>query len=59
MNQKQMEYFLEVYRQGNIQSAADKLYVSRQGVSKMLKSLEEELVVVNKKDRSHKGTVLE
>ena len=43
MNQKQMEYFLEVYRQGNIQSAADKLYVSRQGVSKMLKSLEEEL----------------
>ena len=43
MNQKQMEYFLEVYRQGNIQSAADKLYVSRQGVSKMLKTLEEEL----------------
>ena len=43
MNQKQMEYFLEVYRQGNMQSAADKLYVSRQGVSKMLKTLEEEL----------------
>ena len=43
MNQKQMEYFLEVYRQGNIQSAADKLYVSRQGVSEMLKTLEEEL----------------
>ena len=43
MNQKQMEYFLGVCRQGNIQSAADKLYVSRQGVSKMLKTLEEEL----------------
>ena len=43
MNQKQMKYFLEVYRQGNIQSAADKLYVSRQGVSKLLKTLEDEL----------------
>ncbi|WP_303841889.1 LysR family transcriptional regulator [Selenomonas ruminantium] len=43
MNQKQMEYFLEVYRQGNIQNAADRLFVSRQGVSKILKSLEEEL----------------
>ncbi len=43
MNQKQMEYFMEVYRTGSIQSAADHLYVSRQGVSKMLRSLEEEL----------------
>lgn len=43
MNQKQMEYFMEVYRIGNIQGAADNLYVSRQGVSKMLRGLEEEL----------------
>ena len=34
---------MEVYRAGNIQSAADNLYVSRQGVSKMLRGLEEEL----------------
>lgn len=38
-----MEYFLEVYRQGNIQSAAENLYVSRQGISKMIKTLEDEL----------------
>ncbi len=43
MNQKQMEYFLEVYRQGNIQNAANNLYVSRQGVSKIIKTLEDEL----------------
>ena len=43
MNQKQMEYFLEVYRQGNIQNAANQLYVSRQGVSKIIKTLEDEL----------------
>ena len=43
MNQKQMEYFLEVYRQGNIQNAANHLYVSRQGVSKIIKTLEDEL----------------
>ena len=43
MNQKQLEYFLEIYRTGNIQQAADKLYVSRQGASKMLRGLEEEL----------------
>ena len=43
VNQKQMEYFLEVYRLGSIQGAADRLYVSRQGVSKMIRTLEEEL----------------
>ena len=43
MNQKQLEYFTEVYRSRNIQSAADKLYVSRQGVSKMIRQLEEDL----------------
>lgn len=43
VNKKQMEYFMEVYRTGNIQGAADNLFVSRQGVSKMLRGLEEEL----------------
>lgn len=43
MNQKQLEYFLSVYEQGSIQAAADKLYISRQGVSKLLRQLEQEL----------------
>lgn len=43
MNQKQLQYFIEVYHSRNIQAAADKLYVSRQGVSKMIRSIEEEL----------------
>lgn len=43
MNQKQLSYFLEVYRCRNIQVAADKLYLSRQGLSRVIRSLEEEL----------------
>ena len=43
MNRKQMEYFIEVYRCGNIQTAADHLYVARQGLSRAMRSLEEEL----------------
>lgn len=43
MNRKQMEYFIEVYRCGNIQTAADYLYVARQGLSRAMRSLEEEL----------------
>lgn len=43
MNQKQIEYFMTVYRHRNVQRAADELHVSRQGVSKMIRSLEEEL----------------
>ncbi|MFC2316861.1 MAG: LysR family transcriptional regulator, partial [Selenomonas massiliensis] len=40
MNRKQMEYFIEVYRCGNIQTAADHLYVARQGLSRAMRSLE-------------------
>lgn len=43
MNQKQLEYFIEAYRSRNIQAAADKLYVSRQGISKIIRQLEKEL----------------
>lgn len=43
MNQKQLSYFLEVYRCRNIQAAADKLYLSHQGLSRVIRSLEEEL----------------
>lgn len=43
MNRKQMEYFIEVYRCGNIQTAADHLYVARQGLSRAMRSLEAEL----------------
>ena len=43
MNQKQLSYFLEVYRCRNIQAAADKLYLTHQGLSRVIRSLEEEL----------------
>ena len=43
MNQKQLSYFLEVYHCRNIQAAADKLYLTHQGLSRMIRSLEEEL----------------
>ena len=43
MNQKQMQYFVTVYQTQNIQAAAEQLFVTRQGVSKVLRLLEEEL----------------
>lgn len=43
MNQKQLQYFVTVYQTQNIKTAADTLYVSRQGVSKVIRMLEEEL----------------
>lgn len=43
MNQKQLSYFLEVYRCRNIQAAADKLYLTHQGLSRVIHSLEDEL----------------
>ena len=43
MNQKQLSYFLEVYRCRNIQAAADKLYLTHQGLSRVIRALEEEL----------------
>lgn len=43
MNQKQIQYFVEVYRKKSVQAAADALYISRQGVSRTIRMLEEEL----------------
>ena len=43
MNQKQLEYFVTVYEMRNMQAAADRLYVTRQGVSKMINQMEREL----------------
>ncbi len=43
MNHKQLEYFIEAYRSRNIKAVADKLYVTRQGISKVIRQLENEL----------------
>ena len=43
MNKKQLEYFVETYRCRNIQAAADNLYISHQGLSRVIRSLEDEL----------------
>ena len=43
MNRKQLMYFMEAYRTCNIQAAADVLYISHQGLSRVLRTLEEEL----------------
>lgn len=43
MNKRQLMYFAEVYRCQNIQNASEKLFVSRQGVSKVIRTMEEEL----------------
>ena len=43
MNQKQLSCFLEVYRCRNVQAAADKLYLTHQGLSRTIRALEDEL----------------
>jgi len=43
MNRKQLTYFLTVCRTQNIQAAAKELFISHQGLSRVLKTLEEEL----------------
>ena len=43
MNKKQLEYFMETYHYRNIQAAADNLYISHQGLSRVIRSLEDEL----------------
>ncbi len=54
MNQRQLSYFLEVYTQGSITLAAKNLFISPQGLSKTISSLENELGVklfVHEKNR--------
>lgn len=43
MNQRHLEYFLEVYRHQSIKTAAEQLHISPQGISKTILALEEEL----------------
>lgn len=43
MNKKQLEYFMEAYRCRNIQTAANNLYISHQGLSRVIRLLEDEL----------------
>ena len=45
MNQRQLKYFLEVYTQGSITLAANRLFISPQGLSKTIAALEKELGV--------------
>ena len=43
MQPKQLQYFITAYATKNIQRAAEKLFVSRQGISKSIRELEQEL----------------
>ena len=45
MNQRQLSYFLEVYKQRSISTAAQSLFISPQGLSKTILALENELGV--------------
>ncbi len=43
MDFKQLEYFKTIYEEGSISKAAEKLYISQQGLSKAILSLEKEM----------------
>ena len=43
MDFKQLEYFKTIYEEGSISKAAEKLYISQQGLSKAVLALEKEL----------------
>ncbi|HWQ71461.1 MAG TPA: LysR family transcriptional regulator [Desulfitobacteriaceae bacterium] len=43
MNQRHLEYFLEVFKHQSIKTAAEQLHISPQGISKTILALEEEL----------------
>lgn len=45
MNQRQLKYFLEVYKRNNITQAAEALFISPQALSKTITILEDELGV--------------
>lgn len=46
MDFKQIDYFIAVYETQNLHKAADNLFISQQGLSKSLRSLEEDLQTV-------------
>lgn len=46
MDFRQLENFIEVSRQMSFTKAAKNLYISQQGISKSIKSLEEELGIL-------------
>ena len=45
MNQRQLKYFLQVYKTGSITNAAKELFITPQGLSKTINALEKELGV--------------
>lgn len=45
MQPKQLQYFITAYATKNIQRAAEKLFVSRQGISKTIRELERRLIL--------------
>ena len=45
MNERQLKYFLEVYSKKSITMAAKELFITPQGLSKTINSLEKELQV--------------
>ena len=54
MNQRQLQYFLEVYSQNSITRAANNLFVTPQGLSKTISTLEKELGVQLFKHKSNR-----
>ena len=57
MDFKQLEYFRTIYEEGSISKAAEKLFISQQGVSKAVSALEKELDC-KLFDRTPKGILL-
>ena len=53
MNSKQIEYFLEVARQGNFTKAAQLLYTAQPALSRQIANLEEELDVTLLGNQGH------
>jgi DNA-binding transcriptional LysR family regulator len=54
MNQRQLQYFLEVYSQNSITRVANNLFVTPQGLSKTISTLEKELGVQLFKHKSNR-----
>lgn len=56
MNLEQLEYVIEVDKQGTISKAAEKLYISHSAISQSISNLESELGLIIFK-RSHSGSI--